>query len=111
MSDNILIDDFKRNWTFFMKKVSNGYPGEFLQSRFDCSSFSCRGCNDWLDGDNENRNFNNQIIENTFFSFGLLKIQKCFQTKFARSYWRGWLCKSIQGKLPWASCRNEVYPT
>ena len=54
MSDYVSIDQFNRGWNFFTKKVYD----PFMSGKFPCSDFSCPGCDDWLDADNENRNVN-----------------------------------------------------
>lgn len=51
MSDYVSTDQFKQGWNFFTKNVSYNMTG-----KFPCSDFSCPGCNDWLDADNQNRN-------------------------------------------------------
>ena len=60
MSDNISVDDFNQNWTFFMKKIKKDLLSvfhcvEFCEARFECGSFFCRGCDHWLDADLPNR--------------------------------------------------------
>ena len=60
MSDNISIDDFNQNWAFFMREIEAPSWSPFtIECRFECSSFSCSGCNDWLDADRPNRKFQN----------------------------------------------------
>ena len=49
--DYVSIDQFNQGWNFFTKKIAG--PGF---GKFPCSSFSCSGCDDWLDADNQNRN-------------------------------------------------------
>ena len=55
MSDNISIEDFKRNWTFFMRDIEDGHFDIAYEGRFECRLFSCSGCDDEL----PNRNFYN----------------------------------------------------
>ena len=50
MSDYVSIDQFNQGWNFFAEEIS-GFWG-----KFPCSKFSCSGCDDWLDADNQNRN-------------------------------------------------------
>ena len=50
MADNISIDDFNQGWNFFIKKIGDNWGS------FSCSEFSCPGCDDWLNADNQNRN-------------------------------------------------------
>ena len=73
MSDNISIDDFNQGWNFFITKIGGGDTdhrnqnprnvelqgpgpsGDTYASKFDCSSFGCPGCNDWLNPYPKNR--------------------------------------------------------
>ena len=55
----VSIDQFNQGWKFFAKEISKAYNGEVeFPGKFACSSFSCSGCDDWLDADNQNRNVN-----------------------------------------------------
>ena len=55
MSDYISIAEFNQGWNFFIKKVDD-YGFNYMLGKFPCSEFSCSGCDDWLDADNQNRN-------------------------------------------------------
>ena len=64
MSDNITIYDFSRGWTFFIRSNDDYIIPNIFDGPYDCSSFNCSGCNDWLDYYRTNRkfdNFNSQI--------------------------------------------------
>ena len=54
MSDYVSIQEFNQGWNFFIKKINHG-PHK-MWGKFPCSEFSCSGCDDWLDADNQNRN-------------------------------------------------------
>ena len=56
MSDYISIDQFNQGWNFFTKKITNYSDKVVFAGKFSCSDFSCSGCDDWLDADNQNRN-------------------------------------------------------
>ena len=49
-----LIDDLKHGWNFFTKKIDDGTEQKW--GKFACVSFSCSGCDDWLDASHQNRN-------------------------------------------------------
>ena len=49
MADYVCIDQFRQGWTFFIEKIG------ILWGKFPCSEFSCSGCDDWLDCENQNR--------------------------------------------------------
>ena len=55
MANYVSINEFNQGWKFFAKKMGNWEYG-----KFPCSSFSCSGCDDWLDADNQNRNVDKQ---------------------------------------------------
>ena len=57
MADYVSIAEFAQGWTFFAKKIRVG--SEYKWGKFACSDFSCSGCDDWLDCDNQNRKVNN----------------------------------------------------
>ena len=50
--DYVSIDQFNQGWNFFTKDCDS----EYMDGKFPCSEFSCSGCDDWLDADNQNRN-------------------------------------------------------
>ena len=55
--DYVSIAEFNQGWNFFAKKVDcRGFRGGEKWGNFSCSEFSCSGCDDWLDADNQNRN-------------------------------------------------------
>ena len=54
MADYVSVDQFSEGWNFFIKKIYE--DEEYRWGKFPCSSFSCSGCDDWLDADNQNRN-------------------------------------------------------
>ena len=59
MASYVSVSEFAQEWTFFAKYVSLNMEG-----KFPCSDFSCSGCDDWLDSDNQNRkvkNFSSQV--------------------------------------------------
>ena len=59
MASYVSVREFAQGWTFFAKRVLPGPDGKFR-----CSKFSCSGCDDWLDSDNQNRkvkNFSSQV--------------------------------------------------
>ena len=58
MSDHVSIDEFNQGWKFFAKKITNYSAEVVYPGKFPCSDFSCSGCDDWLDADNQNRNVN-----------------------------------------------------
>ena len=53
-NNDISIDEFDTGWQFFIKKIERF--GEKKWGKFPCSKFTCSGCDDWLDADNQNRN-------------------------------------------------------
>ena len=53
MAEYISVDEFDQGWNFFTKKIWGRW------GKFPCSKFSCSGCDDWLDSENQNRNSNN----------------------------------------------------
>ena len=57
MSDYVSIDQFNQGWNFFTKQIDcyAVHEGK-MWGKFPCSDFSCSGCDDWLDADNQNRN-------------------------------------------------------
>ena len=57
MADYVSVDEFNQGWKFFAKKI-NGLGME-MHGVFPCSYFSCSGCDDWLNADNQNRNTDN----------------------------------------------------
>ena len=65
MPEYASIADFNQGWIFFTKKIKYGQYlvdeqvtlfDEEYYGKFPCSDFSCLGCDDWLDADNQNRN-------------------------------------------------------
>ena len=55
MADYATIDEFKKiGWKFFTKKIK--HFGTEKWGDFPCSKFSCSGCEDWLDAENQNSN-------------------------------------------------------
>ena len=59
MADYVSIGEFGQGWTFFIHKIQVNEPkyGKFL-----CSDFSCSGCDDWLDCENQNRKVDNSKL-------------------------------------------------
>ena len=53
MANYVSINEFNQGWKFFAKRIDDF--GE-KWGKFPCSEFSCSGCDDWLDADNQNRN-------------------------------------------------------
>ena len=65
MTEYASIDEFNRGWKFFIKKIQQERQGWNMKyGEFPCSTFSCTGCDDWLDSENQNRNVHN--LENRF---------------------------------------------
>ena len=54
--DYVSIDQFNQGWKFFARKIMDRYGRMEHDGKFPCSEFSCSGCDDWLDADNQNRN-------------------------------------------------------
>ena len=54
MADYVSVDQFNHGWSFFAKKIKTRL--ELRWGKFPCLKFSCSGCDDWLDADNQNRN-------------------------------------------------------
>ena len=54
--DYVSIDQFNQGWNFFAKAIKYDGGNVAFPGKFPCSSFSCSGCDDWLDADNQNRN-------------------------------------------------------
>ena len=115
MSDNISIDDFNREWTFFMRKIEGDYymynerEREYFENRFECGSFSCPGCNDWLDADCSNRNFYNwnsfrncSVSQQQFFHIPLsyvLKVKSAFKPDLIEELGEGDFAKVFKAKF------------
>ena len=55
MTNYVSSDEFNQGWEFFARKIKNGGQGEVAFGKFSCADFSCSGCDDWLDADNQNR--------------------------------------------------------
>ena len=73
MPSLVTLNDFDHNWEFFTSRIkqrANRDGSETFvenRSRFSCSDFGCKGCDDWLDFDRHNRNSNISL-------FGMLYI-------------------------------------
>ena len=72
MADYVSVDQFNHGWTFFIKKIANQW------GKFTCRQFRCSGCDDWLDFNNQNLNFQPQL-ESQLGEGGQAKV---FKAKF-----------------------------
>ena len=94
MADYVSIDEFKQGWTFFAKKIWGRW------GKYPCSKFSCSGCEDWLDCDNQNRN-SNKFEPKVYrkVELELLKAESNFKPKLKSKLGEGGQAKVFKAKF------------
>ena len=68
MADYVTVEEFADGWNFFAVKMVYNNLNEKKWGKFPCSDFSCSGCDDWLDCDNQNRKVHSSTKLSTFDS-------------------------------------------
>ena len=122
MAEYVSVGEFSQGWNFFAKNIcfdeeDEGDEGDTACSgEFPCSDFSCSGCDDWLNCENQNRNV--KILKHNLFLFSIypvetsyckfLTINKEFQAEARITVGRGRPGQSFQGQVSWQRCCYEI---